>query len=152
LAEAEESDAPIFPIYYNTYLDGRSQATMGIPGDVIGPPQRGILGGRQPVGSSASEYALGKKYLEDLASYTGGNVYRPESTPGGLTAAFEGIAEELRSQYSIGFIPKDEGKAGERKTIKVRVNRPGLAIRSRDSYIVGEQAKTTTAATPKPSN
>jgi Ca-activated chloride channel family protein len=153
LAEAEESEAPIFPIYYNTYFDGRSQTTMGIPGDVIGPPQGGIFGGgRQPAGSSSADYARGRAYLEDLASYTGGRMYRPESTAGGLTAAFEGIAQELRSQYSIGFIPKDEGKAGERKAIKVRINRSGLAIRARDSYIVGEQAKTTTAATPKPSN
>jgi hypothetical protein len=153
LSEAEESEAPIFPIYYNTYFDGRSRATMGIPGDVIGPPQGGIFGGgRQPAGSSSADYALGKKYLDDLASYTGGRMYRPESTPGGLTAAFEGIAQELRSQYSIGFIPKDEGKAGERKSIKVRINRPGLAIRSRDSYIVGEQPKTTTAESPKHSD
>jgi len=135
LAEAEESEAPVFPIYYNTYFDGRRQATMGIPDDVIGPV---ILGGGQIPGSSAADYAVGKKYLDDLASYTGGRVYRPESTPGGLTTAFEGIAQELRSQYSIGFIPKDEGKPGERKTIKVRVNRPELSIRARDSYIVGQ--------------
>ena len=136
LAEAEESEAPVFPIYYNTYFDSRRQATSGIPDDVLGPVIFG--GGSQIPGSSAAEYAVGKKYLEDLASYTGGRVYRPESTPGGLTAAFEGIAQELRSQYSIGFIPKDEGKTGERKAIKVRVNRPALSIRARDSYIVGQ--------------
>lgn len=137
LAEAEESEAPVFPIYYNTYFDGRRQTTMGIPDDVLGPVIFG--GGGQITGSSAADYAVGKKYLDDLASYTGGRVYRPESTPGGLTAAFEGIAQELRSQYSIGFIPKDDsGKAGERKAIKVRVNRPDLSIRARDSYIVGQ--------------
>lgn len=133
LALAEESDAMIFPIYYNTYFDNRmgSRGGGGWPGSVVyGPPARG---------TTAEDYALGKRYLEELADYTGGRVFRPESTPGGLTAAFEGIAEELRRQYQIGYTPADDGKPGQRKQIKVRVNRSNLVIRSRDSYIVGEQ-------------
>lgn len=130
---AEESDSLIFPIYYNTYFDVQRKQKEGV----------------LMAGTSAAEYALGKKYLEDLADATGGRVFRPESTPGGLTAAFEGIAEELRRQYNIGYIPKNEGRPGQRKQIRVRVNRPNLAIRARDSYIVGS---TTTApvAVPAP--
>jgi VWFA-related protein len=129
LAVAEESDSLIFPIYYNTFNDMRGQA-----GGSAWPP---IFGQPQVRGPSASDYALGKKYLEDLAAYTGGRVFRPES--GGLNAAFEGIAEELRSQYSIGYIPKDEGKPGQRKALNVRVNMPNVAVRARDSYIVGSK-------------
>jgi len=123
LALAEESDSLIFPIYYNTFAEMRRNAV-----DIWGPP---------PAGTTAREYAVGKKYLEELAAYTGGRVFRPESTPGGLTTAFEGIAEELRRQYSIGYIPTEDGKLGQRKQIKVRVNRPNLVLRARDSYIVG---------------
>jgi len=126
LAVAEESESLIFPIYYNTYFDVRRQAGGGGWPTIFGQPQMNV--------PSASDYALGKQYLEDLASYTGGRVFRPET--GGLNAAFEGIAEELRRQYSIGYIPKDEGKPGQRKAIKVRVNRPSVAVRARDSYIV----------------
>ncbi len=123
LALAEESDSLIFPIYYNT-LEKTQTDAIG----VFGPP---------PAGTTAREYAVGKRYLEELAAYTGGRVFRPEATPGGLTAAFEGIAEELRRQYSIGYIPSEDGKPGQRKQIKVRVNRPNLVLRARDSYIVG---------------
>jgi VWFA-related protein len=123
LALAEESDSLIFPIYYNTFQD-----TMSAQISIFGPPMSG---------GTAREYALGKKYLEELAAYTGGRVFRPESTPGGLTNAFEGIAEELRRQYNIGYIPSEDGKPGQRKQIKVRVNRPNLVLRARDSYIVG---------------
>ena len=123
LALAEESDSLIFPIYYNTFEKTRADAI-----DVWGPP---------PPGTTAREYSVGKKYLDELAAYTGGRVFRPEATPGGLTAAFEGIAEELRRQYNIGYIPSEDGKAGQRKQIKVRVNRPNLVLRARDSYIVG---------------
>ena len=126
LSLAEESDSLVFPIYYNTYQKTRDDAF-----DVWGPP---------PPGTTAREYAVGKKYLEELAAYTGGRVFRPEATPGGLTAAFEGIAEELRRQYNIGYIPIEDGKPGQRKQIKVRVNRPNLVLRARDSYIVGAKS------------
>jgi Ca-activated chloride channel family protein len=141
LDEAEESESLIFPIYYNTFFDTQGGGTLGsINGGMI-PSIHNNSGMR---GSSSEDYALGRKYLEDLAAYTGGRVFRPESTPGGLTAAFEGIAEELRRQYNIGYIPQDEGKPGQRKQIKVRVNRPNLIVRNRDSYIVG----TTTPSKP----
>ncbi len=126
---AEESDSLIFPIYYNTFRDTGPQ--IGFPPSTSGS------------GDSAAEYAVGKKYLDELASYTGGRVFRPEATPGGLTAAFEGIAEELRRQYSIGYVPNEDGVQGQRKQIKVRVNRPNLVLRARDSYIVGGETKPT---------
>ncbi len=135
---AEESDSLIFPIYYNTFSTQPSNINTSLP-DLGNGGRRD----RNVLGQSAAEYALGKKYLEELALYTGGRVFRPEATPGGLTAAFEGIAEELRRQYSIGYIPTDEGRPGQRKQIRVRVDRPNLVLRSRDSYIVG-------ASTAKP--
>ncbi len=134
LLQAEESDALIFPIYYNTYLSNRGIGN----GSVMSLPYPFPGGGNMSSqGTSSSEYALGRKYLEDLAADTGGRVFRPEATPGGLTAAFEGIAEELRRQYNIGYYPNEEGQVGRRKQIKVRVNRPNLVVRSRDSYIAG---------------
>lgn len=129
---AEESDSLVFPIYYNTYNDNRRR---------IGSPFPGVLGDiMTPRGTTSQEYALGRRYLDEIAAATGGRVFRPESTPGGLMRAFEGIAEELRRQYNIGYIPKTEGTPGQRKQIKVRVNRPNLVIRARDSYIVGASA------------
>ncbi|MDQ3220720.1 MAG: VWA domain-containing protein [Acidobacteriota bacterium] len=125
---AEESDTLIFPIYYNTFLE-TNRSLNSDPDEPDAP------------GTTAEEYAVGKKYLDELSAYTGGRVFRPEATPGGLTAAFEGIAEELRRQYNIGYVPAEAGTAGQRKQIKVRVNRPNLVLRARDSYIVGAQVK-----------
>lgn len=136
LALAEESDSLVFPIYYNTFFDQRRGTYNPFPDP--------IWGSSVPRGTTSEEYALGRRYLEELADYTGGRVFRPEATPGGLTRAFEGIAEELRRQYQIGYVPVDEGKPGQRKLIKVRVDKPNLVIRSRDSYVVG-------ATVPQPS-
>jgi Ca-activated chloride channel family protein len=134
LDDAEESDSIIFPIYYNTFLNSRGIGTGGV---MSAPPILGLpsQGGMQ--GASSADYTRGRAYLEGLAASTGGKVFRPESTPGGLTAAFEGIAEELRRQYSIGYYPQTIGETGQRKQIKVRVDRSNVAVRARDSYIVG---------------
>jgi VWFA-related protein len=133
VAYAEESDTLVFPVYFNTYADNQAaSATFGGMAGIIG-------------GTSEEDYLLGKKYLDDLADVTGGRIFRPESTPGGLDRAFAGIAEELRHQYSIGYVPDGEGKTGERKSIKVRVDRPDLVIRARDSYIVGSVRRSPSA-------
>jgi VWFA-related protein len=140
LDQAEESDSLIFPIYYNTFFGNRGISSTNLPG-------------RQTIytrGVTSAEYALGRKYLEEISMVTGGRIFRPEATPGGLTAAFEGIAEELRRQYNIGYVPDTEGKLGQRKQIKVRVNRPNLVLRARDSYIVGATAKSASTVTSKP--
>lgn len=139
---AEESDALVFPIYFNTFFDNNRRINSS--------PFPDIFGGQVTQrGTSSEDYALGRRYLEDLAEVTGGRVFRPESTPGGLTRAFEGIAEELRRQYNIGYIPSSEGKVGQRKQIRVRVDRSNLIVRARDSYIVGSSVATPTAS-PSP--
>jgi VWFA-related protein len=143
LLQAEEADALIFPIYYNTFLDNLRGSVLNSPF-----PGSGVI--RDAAGTTAGEYALGKQYLEELAENTGGRVFRPEATAGGLTAAFEGIAEELRRQYNIGYYPQEESRIGQRKQIKVRVNRPNLVIRSRDSYIVGAEVKPQATSGVKP--
>lgn len=133
IRDAEESDAIIFSIYYNTFLNNQRN------GGIFGSPLP-IGGGRNVgLGTSSEEYALGKRYLEDLTASTGGKIFEPDSSSGGLTRAFENIAEELRRQYNVAYYPADTGKIGERKKIKVRIYRPDLVIRARDSYIVGSE-------------
>ncbi len=124
---AEEADTLVYPIYYNTLTNFNSRG--GFPG---------VLSSR---GSHPEDYALGRRYLEQLAHHTGGRVFRPEGSPESLRSAFEGIAEELRRQYVLGYIPAERGTEGQRKQIRVRVYRPDLILRSRDSSIVGNAVK-----------
>lgn len=141
LEQAEESDAVIFPIYYNTFL--QNMGIGGGGGAMSTPPTLG-LPGSIGVGASqrmSEEYTRGRTYLTELANVSGGKLFRAESTPGGLTAAFESIAEELRRQYVLGYYPANAGSAGDRKLIRVRVDRPKLIVRAKDSYIVGGVSK-----------
>jgi Ca-activated chloride channel homolog len=137
LSDAAESEAVIFPIYLNTFLDsigigggnGPMSAPSGIPGGLGG------IGGGQ-IGQLKEAYAVGRRYLQDLATATGGRVFKPENSEISLTKAFAGVAEELRSQYEVGYYSNNESNPGDAKQIKIRISRPNLIVRNRDSYIV----------------
>ncbi|MDX6406349.1 MAG: Ca-activated chloride channel [Blastocatellia bacterium] len=92
-------------------------------------------------GASRSEYELADQYLQDLARVTGARLYNAEQQ--NLDAAFRSVAEELRRQYSLGYYPKNAPRAGERRNVKVRVNRPELVVRTRDSYVFQPGANAT---------
>jgi VWFA-related protein len=126
LRDAEESGATVFPVAYSTYDD--VQERLKTEED---PEDEEILG------TTRAEYEEGERYLNDLTARTGGKLYRADSTVN-LGAAFAGIAEELRRQYSIGYYPVEPGQIGQRRQIKVNVSRPNTIVRARENYIVGE--------------
>lgn len=146
---AEEVDALFYPIRYDTSNEmgvGNTpfpRRRQGGSGDILADILGGILGGSGNIriggggssGSSRAEYEKGKQYLEELARNSGGRKFEANND---LTAAFNGIAEELRRHYSIGYYPEIAGQKGERRQIRVRVKRPGLVVRAKNSYIVGE--------------
>jgi VWFA-related protein len=138
LALAEEGDAAVYSVYYNTYLEMRGINTG--QGPMTGIPS--ITRAPNIPGMRPEDYARGRSYLEELARVTAAKMFRSDSTTGGLSAAFAGIADELGNQYSIGYYPTEPGATGQRKRIKVRVARPNVGVRSRDSYIVGEALQT----------
>lgn len=143
--DAQELDALIYPVQYNTAYDmGQVQNPMPQV-DILGSILGGIFGGGvirgggggpmgRPRGTSRREYEVGNRYLLDLANSTGGREYRADSL-NNMSSAFANIAEELRRQYSIGYYPKRSPQAGQRRMIKVRAKQPNLAVRARDSYI-----------------
>jgi len=71
---------------------------------------------------------------------TGARLYKAEQQD--LDYAFRSVAEELRRQYSLGYYPKNKPVAGERRGIRVRVSRPELVVRTRDSYVFQPNANT----------
>jgi hypothetical protein len=124
------------------YPNPNTNSGGGILGAILG----GIFGGNVQIGNgsgmSKEEYEKGLMYLQDLARVSGGRFFQAETTAN-LDTAFRGIAEELRRQYSIGYLPENVGQAGQRKQVKVRVNRPNAIVKTRTSYIVGEDDKKT---------
>ncbi|HKP71876.1 MAG TPA: VWA domain-containing protein, partial [Pyrinomonadaceae bacterium] len=149
--DAEELDALIYPVQYDTYVTqnhgggggggsrGGGKVVDVLAGIIFGGGNVRINGGggggNNCTGCSREDYERGSQYLNDLARLTGARLYRADSTRN-LANAFALVAEELRRQYSLGYYPKQQAQQGQRRRIKVRVMRPDLAVQARDSYIV----------------
>ncbi|HEX6126570.1 MAG TPA: VWA domain-containing protein [Pyrinomonadaceae bacterium] len=139
VADVEEVDALFYPIRYNTQRGtfGGGGRRRGDIDDWIGI----ILGGGVQIGgggmgSSSREYATGLRYLETLAANSGGRKFEADSVSN-LEASFAGIAEELRRQYSLGYYPDKVGQVGERRRISVRVTRPDVIVKAKNTYVFG---------------
>jgi VWFA-related protein len=162
MREAEELDALIYPIQYDTtdYMRamqnggsvsvttttrgnwpfGGSTSTQTIP---VSPS-----GNLQAMGATRADYDRANQYLHGMADRTGGRLYQANDRTQ-LDQAFSSIAEELRRQYSLGYYePSGDAQtpAGDRRVISVRVNRPNVAVRARNSYL----RKASPAPAPQP--
>jgi VWFA-related protein len=140
---AEESDAPIYSVDYDT---SGSMSAGGIPlpggrGTINMPLPRSGIPGSAP-GSSPGDYKRAVRYLHALSDATGGRFYSGD-TMFGIGQAFTWIAEELGRQYSLGYYPSAAGKEGERRQIRVKTTEPDLVVKSRESYIYSEPKKAT---------
>jgi len=153
LDDAMELDALIYPIRYDTYQDVQAMKDKSV---IINKPTvNGPIPGRTSIpipvsvptvmtgsdrGTSAEEYRRAEEYLNQLALRTGGRIYLADSF-GNLNSAFSKIASELREYYSLGFYPPDGTESGRLRKIKVRVDKSDVAVKARDSYVLGKKAR-----------
>jgi Ca-activated chloride channel family protein len=86
----------------------------------------------------------GRAILEELAGVSGGKAFFP-STSAEMNDVFERIALELRTQYSIGFRPKNFANDGKWHRLKVKVQPPRgfprLFVRGREGYFSSDTPK-----------
>lgn len=143
---AEESDAPIYSVDYDTSgfgIGGGGVHAPGLPsprGTIMGIPLPGSGIPGSTAGTTPGDYRRAVAYLHALSNATGGRFYSGDSLFG-IAQAFSWIAEELGRQYSLGYYPSTRGKDGERRAIKVRVTEGDMVVKSRDGYIYSEKDK-----------
>jgi Ca-activated chloride channel family protein len=70
--------------------------------------------------------------LKKIAAESGGGYFELKEGAD-LASTFTRVAEELHTQYVIGFTP--EVMDGKLHTLQVRVKRPGMSARTRKSYV-----------------
>ncbi|MBI3405176.1 MAG: VWA domain-containing protein [Acidobacteria bacterium] len=95
----------------------------------------------------------GDELLQQLADETGGRAFFPYRRDD-LAQSFQDITDELRSQYSIGYVPTNRrNEEGKFRVIKIElVDRKGLIVRSRRGYFtprIAGRTSATPAAIPK---
>lgn len=129
LRAAEELDALVYAISYNTYEDATKEARTLTIGPTPYTNLRTANGERLDVA-----YARADRYLHLLTDKSGGRFFYA-ATLDHLTEIFTLIAKELREQYSVGFYPKNQDPDAGKRLIKVSVTAPGVEVRARRSYL-----------------
>lgn len=87
-----------------------------------------------PITNDAGRNIGGENALTTLAKGTGGMVFKPDLGRA-LDGAFDDILTALRTQYLLGYYPRDVPLTKNRfHSLRVDVDRPGLRIITRTGY------------------
>jgi len=130
LAEVEKDAVTIYPIYFDTKNDHSRLGNRTDDWIVQLLRQNGMLNtGVNLPGSSEEEYKKGLFYLNDLAGASGGRLFSSEK----LDAGTRSLLGELANRYYVTItVPRKN--LGSRP-VRVRVNRPNLAVFARGSFV-----------------
>jgi VWFA-related protein len=110
------------------------EAPLAINHNFSGASPEAVMGALQRPGVAVFR---GQMDVRRLAEYTGGFLVRNTNDIGG---GLRRVAAELEGYYLIGYRPDDstfDPKTGRRvfRTLKVRVRRPGLTVRTRVGFL-----------------
>lgn len=92
---------------------------------------------RQTAVSSESEFSM-----KELSMVTGARAFFPAAITE-LAGVYGVIAEELATQYSLGYSPVNPRRDSAFRRVDVRIDRPGIRARTRTGYLAGETAVAT---------
>jgi len=82
---------------------------------------------------NAGLYTIARREERMLAEHAGGRVY-PVKSLTDLTGVYKQVADELRSQYSIGYYPSNKAHDGRWRSIRVETRAQGATVRARSGY------------------
>ena len=110
----------------------------GYPGGGGGWPGGGYPGGGRGGRGGGQRHPEeprtdGKKILERISKETGGRFFEvsKKQTVGEI---YESIAEELRTQYSMGYTPDKESAASGYHHVQLTAKNKDLSVQTRDGY------------------
>lgn len=89
-------------------------------------------------GIPEQEFIQADLALRKLAYETGGRVLYP-NTFGQLDNIYAEVDQELRNQYSLGYISTNAAKDGSYRRIEVAVDAPGAGVAARPGYYAPNQ-------------
>lgn len=92
----------------------------------------------RPVKNENGRNTAGEHALETMTDTTGGAMFYPD-TPQELSAIFDRIDRELRTQYRLAYYPNPRGPANTYRSIEVKVTTGNYQVRHRKSYLTAPQ-------------
>ena len=76
----------------------------------------------------------GDSEMKKLSAETGGRVIEVGNKFEKLKQAFDQIAQELRSQYNIGYTPTNSKRDGTFRKVEIKAKQQGYKIQARSGY------------------
>ncbi|HTW63926.1 MAG TPA: VWA domain-containing protein [Bryobacteraceae bacterium] len=92
-----------------------------------------VAGGPAAIQGHAMYRAKGKHAMQRLAGETGGRFFEVTKDQS-IESIYSQIEEELRNQYSFGYMPDHPGNDNRFRKIKLTTKRPGLIVQTRAGY------------------
>lgn len=144
LSSAIEAAQRTNTVVYTIYFQGEQQHDMGNRGGGYGRPRIGMGGGGWPGGGgypggrggqrpSEEPHVDGKKIMIQIAQQTGGRMYEAKKKEN-FDQVYAGIAEELRSQYMLGYTPDKSSADESYHKITLTAKKKDLYVQTRDGY------------------
>jgi Ca-activated chloride channel family protein len=119
--------------------DGQDTSSMFSFDDILDHVKRQAtvavycIGLRSPDEPSSRGFNGADFELRQLAQQTGGRAIFPKVI-GDLANVYAEIADELSSQYTLGYMSRNQRRDGKWRSIVVRVNRPNVTPRTKQGY------------------
>lgn len=119
---------------------GRPRIGMGGGGYPGGYPGGGggYPGGRGGQGPSNEPHVDGKKIMTQIAEQTGGRTFEAKKKEN-FDQIYASIAEELRSQYMLGYTPDKSSSDDSYHKITLTANKKDLIVQTRDGYYADKE-------------
>ncbi|MBI4446090.1 MAG: VWA domain-containing protein [Acidobacteria bacterium] len=93
------------------------------------------------IGVKSSSFGSDFDKLEGFAKATGGAFFKSTPDPSRLREVFGRINQEIKNQYSIGYISSNRRRDGSFRGVEIRVKRSGLKVRHRKGYYAPQEDK-----------
>ena len=135
---AQRADALVYSILFSGQEGGYGNRGGGFGGPRMGGMGGGGMGGGGMGGGHRGGYPQeshtdGKKVLQQLSAETGGRFFEvtKKQTVGQI---YDAIDEELRNQYSLGYLPEKADASEGYHRIHLTTKQKDLVVQTRDGY------------------
>ncbi|MDR3677409.1 MAG: VWA domain-containing protein [Acidobacteriota bacterium] len=114
-------------------VDALNKANVGVyPVGVMGVANSSADASSSRLRGTGWSTAADQQVFHTLASRTGGF---PVMDTNDLLGGMQAVSKEMGENYILGYVPPNAAHDGSYHKIRVKVDRPGAEVRSRDGYV-----------------